>query len=59
MTDKRQCERCRGLGWYEVTVSVHDPACDGTCAVGCPVPELAQEQCAACNGTGERQEGRR
>ena len=43
------CPHCRGDGWYVVVVPVHHPCCDGTCSMGCPFPEQAQEQCP-CEG---------
>ena len=48
------CGICEGRGWYEVTGSAHDPRCDGTCSIGCPVPVQEQEQCGACYGSGKR-----
>lgn len=48
-----QCPVCNGHGSYTVIESGHDPNCDGTCAIGCPVPIEALEECSACNGTGE------
>jgi hypothetical protein len=43
-----RCATCDGQGWH--VESAHDPRCDGTCAVGCPVP--VQAQCTECSGTG-------
>lgn len=49
----KECPYCEGRGWNVITVSAH--GCGGDeerCAQTCPVPEQAQEQCAACEGTG-------
>lgn len=54
--DLPECGRCGGAGWYVVTVPAHDPRCDGSCSVGCPVPVEAQEQCRECCGTGKELE---
>ncbi len=37
---KEDCPNCGGSGvvWEEVIRSEHDPRCDGSCSVGCPIP---------------------
>lgn len=52
VAEPERCPNCDARGWYEVIGNAHDPRCDGTCSVGCPVPVQEQEQCAACEGTG-------
>lgn len=47
--EPQDCPHCGGRGWIEVTGSAHDPRCDGTCSVGCPVPVREQQQCP-CGG---------
>jgi hypothetical protein len=49
-----ECDWCSGQGWYEITVTVHDPRCDGTCSIGCPVPSQGQAECGLCGSTGKR-----
>jgi len=36
-------------GWTTGTGSAHDPRCDGSCSVGCPVPVEIQEPCEVCD----------
>ena len=45
-----RCRYCNGQGWIEVIESGHDPQCDGTCSIGCPIPIQAQQQCEWCDG---------
>jgi len=54
MSDERKarCSYCQGLGWCEGTASEHDPRCDGSCSVGCPVPVQIQVECEVCEGLG-------
>jgi hypothetical protein len=47
---RKICHYCSGQGWTPVIESGHDPRCDGTCSIGCPVPIQAQQQCGFCDG---------
>ena len=55
--EEEECPECGGSGWIEAMGMEHDPRCDGTCKVGCPVPVQVQEQCDLCAGQGWRKRG--
>ena len=52
-TEMVKCPECNGSGAIETTGMAHDPKCDGTCRVGCPVPVQEREPCYVCDGSGE------
>ena len=51
--EQEVCPECNGDGGHRITVPAHDPRCDGSCAVGCPVPVEEWEWCRACGGKRE------
>lgn len=52
------CPNCGGSGLVSVTrtTAEHDPRCDGTCRVGCPIPVAVQDyEPCDCGGLEEGQ----
>lgn len=46
------CPECQGRGFVERVRAIHDPRCDGSCDLGCPVPDYYTESCLSCGGYG-------
>ena len=53
IVEEIECPVCGGFGGVSSMHSEHDPRCDGSCSIGCPVPVEHRERCEACGGSGK------